>query len=77
MEGADGTGSISAPAGVCFLSTEFLPAVCLSATWGAVHKVARRGHQSPCNGSFIQMVASCLVGSGNQTQSPLENQPVF
>lgn len=31
MEGADGTGSISAPAGVCFLSTEFLPAVCLSA----------------------------------------------
>ena len=37
---------------------------------GAVHTVVRRGHQSTCNGSSIQMVASCHLDSGNQIQRP-------
>lgn len=46
----------------------FVPACLSECHKGAVYKVVRRGHQSPCNGSSVQMGASCL-GSGNQTQS--------
>lgn len=60
-----------------FMCMDLLPALCVCVyVCVSVPAEASRRHQIP-PGLKLQMVVNCLVGTGNLTPDPLEEQPVY